>query len=95
MVSVAMFLTVTLTLLRGLQKQSALALQILGFLLYPRKFQTEQSLTPRNSNHHRIVLQPSAILRPKTEALENPHDFFLMITPENSTLLLFNPWKFH
>ena len=64
--------------------------EFLGFLLYPWKFQTKQSLTletPQNCIHS------SEILRLKTKI---PGDFtwFFLITPGNSTLFLINPCIF-
>ena len=53
----------------------------LGLLLYPWKFQTEESSTPRNSIPPNFVTPLRArseeILRPKTPHIESPHDFYL------------------
>ena len=59
---------------------------IFRFSLYPWKFQTIQSFTPRNSTQ--LCITPSEILRTKTKTPGNT-------TPRNSMSVLTNPWKFH
>ena len=67
-------------------------LELLGFLLYPWKFQTKQSFTPRNSTKLCYTPQKFQDLKPKPLGI--PHDF-IFITPGNSMLFFINPWKFH
>ena len=59
---------------------------IFRFSLYPWKFQTKQSFSPRNSTQ--LCITPSEILRTKTKTPGNT-------TPRNSMSVLTNPWKFH
>ena len=56
-------------------------LESLGFLIYPWKFQTKHSLTPRNSTKLCYTLQKFRDLKPRS--LEILHDFFL-IRPANT-----------
>ena len=64
----------------------------LGFLLYPWKYQTKQSFTPRNST--KLCYTPQKLYGLKPRPLEIPYEFFL-IPPGNSTLFLISPWKFY
>ena len=65
---------------------------ILCFFLYPWKFQTKQSFSPRNSTKLRYTTQKFKGLKPRP--LEILHNFFLIILG-NSTLFLIKPWKFY
>ena len=63
---------------------------ILCFLLYPWKFQTKQSFSPRNSTKLCYTTQKFKGLKPRP--LEIVDNFFLIILG-NSTSLLIKPWE--
>ena len=65
---------------------------ILCFLLYPWKFQTKQSFSPRNSTKLCYTTQKFKGLKPRP--LEIVDNFFLIILG-NFTSLLIKPWKFY
>ena len=64
---------------------------IFYFFTRPLKF-PEKILNPWI--FHKIVLNPGKFQDQKQRPLEIPHYFFL-VTLGNSTLFLFDPWKFH
>ena len=62
-------------------------LEFLGFLLYPWKFRTKQSFTPRSSTKLCYTPQKLQVLKPRPLGILNN---FLLITPGSSTLFLIN-----
>ena len=62
-------------------------LKFLVFLLYPWKFQTNQSSTPENCAKLRYI--PCQFQDQKKRPLEIPHNFFL-VTPRNSACYIFD-----
>ena len=65
-------------------------LEYLNLSLYPWKFQTKWSFTPRNSK--KMYCTHSGISNAKNQDPQKFHDFFL-ITPRISTF--YYTWKFH